>query len=143
MFVLMSFLELQILLCLCFCSHIIYRDINVKFDSSVLMRLQHFEGAKCPHLVCSGYVCLMTFSRCSGTPGTSWVIAFLIFRNSCMQVLCCFSVDICQSRICISTGLHLSWVSSGKPWVQGTFCLCVGIVVKVKNAADCSVTLKG
>lgn len=139
----MSFPELQMLLCLCFYSHIIYRDINVKFDSSVLMRLQHFEGAKCSHLVCWGYTCLMTFWRCNGVPGASWIMAFLIFKNSCIQVLCFSSVHICQSRICVSTGLHLSWVSNGKPWVQGAFCLYAGIVVKVKNAADYSVTLKG
>lgn len=139
----MSFPELQMLLCLCFCSHIIYRDINVKFDSSVLMRLQHFEGAKCSHLVCQGYAYLMTFLKCIGIPSATWLMAFLIFRNSHIQVVYFSSIDICQSRICISTGLHLSWVSDGKPWGQGAFCLYAGIVVKVKNAADCSVTLKG
>lgn len=87
MFVLMSFPELQMLLFLCFYLQVIYRDINVKFGLSILMRLQHFERARCSHyfgvIVRVNYTCFITFLSCIGILGASWVKVFQLF-SVCM-----------------------------------------------------------
>lgn len=135
---------------LCFCLHIIYREINVKFGSSVLMRLQHLERAKCSHYFGVGvrvnYSCFITFVSCTSLLNASWV---KVFQFSSVCVLVHAGSFAFPQQAFVSQGLLFLQVCvwaecpTGNPRSIVPVCLYAGIVVEVKNAADCSVTLKG